>query len=248
MIALIAAVPLETELLRRRLAPCEVRRCNGYDLFRGTISGRPICLMHSGIGKASAAAATMALLAACRPTALIMLGCGGAYPGSGLNVGDLAMATAEIYGDEGVQTPAGFQDMATIGLPLVETDGVSFFNSFPVDGPLLERARPLFMQAAEAASRQFREGTFVTVSTCSGTARAGAELVRRTGGICESMEGAAGAQVCVHQHVPYLEVRGISNLVEDRDLSRWNLRAGAEIAQQAVQTLLSEWQGGKVPA
>lgn len=248
MIALIAAVPLETELLRRRLAPCEVRRCHGYDLYRGTISGRPICLLHSGIGKANAAAATMALLADCRPASLIMLGCGGAYPESGLGIGDLALATAEIYGDEGVLAPAGFQGMEAIGLPLVEADGVRFFNCFPVDGPLVERARPLFMQAAEAASRQLQEGPFVTVSTCSGTARAGAEMVQRTGGICENMEGAAVAQVCTHQHIPFLEVRGISNLVEDRDLTRWNLRAGAEMAQKAVQTLLAEWQGDKVPA
>jgi futalosine hydrolase len=248
MIALIAAVPLETELLRRRLAPCEVRRCNGYDLFRGTIFGRPVCLLHSGIGKANAAAAAMALLADCRPTALIMLGCGGAYPESGLAVGDLALATVEIYGDEGVQAPAGFQDMEAIGLPLVEVDGLRFFNRFPVDGPLIERAQPLFMQAAEAANAQLREGPFVTVSTCSGTARAGAEIVRRTGGVCENMEGAAVAQVCTQQHVPFLEVRGISNLVEDRDLARWDLRRGAEMAQQAVQTLLSEWQASKVPA
>lgn len=248
MIALIAAVPLETELLRRSLSPCEVRRCYGYDLYRGTIAGRPWCLLHTGIGKASAAAATTALLAVCRPAALIMLGCAGAYPESDLGIGDLALATAEIYGDEGVQAPAGFLDLEAVGLPLVEADGVRWFNRFPVDRQLLERARPLLMQAADAVNRKMKDGPFVTVSTCSGTARAGAELARRTGGICENMEGAAAAQVCTQQHVPFLEVRGISNLVEDRDLSRWNLRAGADMAQRAILTLLTEWHGGKVPA
>lgn len=248
MIALIAAVPLETELLRRSLSPCEVRRCHGYDLYRGSNFGRPLCLLHSGVGKASAAAAATALLAACRPAALIMLGCGGAYPGSGLAVGDLALATAEIYGDEGVLTPTGFLDLEAIGLPLVEREGVRLFNRLPVDPQLLERARPLLTQAAEAAERRLVEGPFVTVSTGSGTARAGADMVRRTAGICENMEGAAVAQICARQQLPFLEVRGISNLVEDRDPARWDLRAGAEAAQRAVQALLAGWHGSKVPA
>jgi futalosine hydrolase len=248
MIALIAAVPLETELLRRSLAPCEVRRCYGYDLYRGSIFGRPLCLLHSGVGKASAAAAATALLVLCRPQALIMVGCGGAYAGSGLAVGDLALATAEIYGDEGVLTATGFLDMEAIGLPLVEREGARLFNRFPVDAPLLDLSRPLLAQAAEAAGRRLAEGPFVTVSTCSGTARAGFELARRTGGICENMEGAAVAQICARQQLPFLELRGISNLVEDRDPAGWDLKAGAEIAQRALQVLLAGWHGGKVPA
>ncbi|HEY7746950.1 MAG TPA: futalosine hydrolase [Desulfuromonadales bacterium] len=248
MIALIAAVPLETELLRRSLSPCEVRRCYGYDLYRGSNFGRPLCLLHSGVGKASAAAAATALLAACRPAALIMLGCGGAYPGSGLEVGDLALATTEIYGDEGVLTLTGFLDMEAIGLPLAERDGVQLFNRFPVDPQLLDRARPLLTQAAESTGRRLAEGPFVTISTGSGTALAGAQIARRTAGICENMEGAAVAQVCFHQQVPFLELRGISNLVEDRDPARWDLKTGAEAAQRAVQALLAGWNGSKVPA
>jgi futalosine hydrolase len=248
MIALLAAVPLETELLRRSLAPCEVRRSYGYDLYHGSCFGRPLCLLHSGVGKASAAAATMALLALCRPAILIQIGCGGAYAGSGLAVGDLALASSEIYGDEGVLTPNGFLDLEALGLPLVEREGKRFFNRFPVDGTLLERVRPLLSQVAAAADCRLVEGPFVTVSTCSGTTLAGTELARRTGGICENMEGAAVAQVCSRQQVPFLELRGISNLVEDRDFERWNLRGAAERAQRAVQALLAGWHGGKVPA
>jgi len=248
MIALLAAVPLETELLRRSLAPCEVRHSHGYDLYRSRIGERPLCLLHSGVGKASAAAAATALIIACRPALLIVFGCGGAYPGSGLEVGDLALATCEIYGDEGVQTPGGFLDLEALGFPLVDRGGQRLFNHFPVAAALLERAAPPLAQAAEAAGRRLAEGPFVTVSTCSGSGRAGAELVRRTGGICENMEGAAVAQVCALHGLPFLELRGISNLVEDRDLSRWDLKRGAEAAQRAILHLLADWQGGKIPA
>lgn len=248
MIALLAAVPIETELLRRGLSPCEVRRQHGYDLYCGSLGGRAVCLLHTGVGKANAAAAVTALLACCRPAAVVVVGCGGAYPDSGLGVGDLALATAEVYGDEGVLAPEGFRDMEAIGLPLVEREGLRLFNHFSVDLLLLEKARVRLQAAAAESGWRLAEGPFVTVSTGSGTALAGAELARRTGGICENMEGAAAAQICVRHMVPFLEIRGISNLVEDRDLSRWDLKAGAEVAQRGVLALLAELDDEKVPA
>jgi futalosine hydrolase len=45
--------------------------------------------------------------------------------------------------------------------------------------------------------------------------------------------------------VPLLEVRGISNLVEDRDTSRWNLTLGMTAAQNAILMLLQARSGQK---
>lgn len=248
MIALIAAVPLETVLLRRFLSPCEVRNCGGRDLFLGSRSGPRIGLLHSGIGKANAAAATATLLGAYRPTAVIAFGCGGALPGANLQVGDLAVATEEIYGDEGVRAPSGFLDMRELDLPLAQRDGQRYFNHFPVAPALLEKIRALLVSPVGKMFNAAGLGPFVTVSTCSGTLAAGEELVRRTGGLCENMEGAAIAQVCLQCRVPFMELRGISNLVEDRDLSRWDLTKASETAQFAVQELLKHWHDRKESA
>jgi futalosine hydrolase len=248
MIALLAAVPRETELLRCRLAPCEVRNCGRRDLYLGTLAGQAVALMHSGVGKANAASAATSLVEAKHPDLVISFGCGGAYPGSGLTVGDLALASEEIYGDEGVLAPEGFLNMAALGFPLVQRSGSRHFDRYPVPGALLERARPLVARAATEAGRALIVGALVTVSTCSGTDAAALELARRTGGICENMEGAAVAQVCALHGVPFLEVRGISNLTEDRDLSRWNLPEGMNIAQGAVLSLLGGWEKGDLPA
>jgi futalosine hydrolase len=54
----------------------------------------------------------------------------------------------------------------------------------------------------------------------------------RFSGICENMEGAAVAQVASLYGVDCMEIRGISNLVEDRDLSRWNIPLAMELAQK----------------
>jgi futalosine hydrolase len=57
------------------------------------------------------------------------------------------------------------------------------------------------------------------------------------------MEGAAVALACQQMSVPLLEVRGISNLVEERNTRRWNLPLGMDSAQQAILTLLKAWPG-----
>ena len=61
---------------------------------------------------------------------------------------------------------------------------------------------------------------------CSGLAVRGNELAARFNAICENMEGAAAAQVCTLYEVPFLELRGISNLVEDRNTARVEAPAG----------------------
>jgi futalosine hydrolase len=55
------------------------------------------------------------------------------------------------------------------------------------------------------------------------------------------MEGAAVAQVAVLHGVPWLEVRSISNIVEDRDLKKWDIPKAADAVQHAVQHILEGW-------
>jgi futalosine hydrolase len=56
----------------------------------------------------------------------------------------------------------------------------------------------------------------------------------RTGGAVENMEGAAVAHVAHLHGVPVGEVRGISNIVTNRDTSQWKLKNAADLAQEAL--------------
>jgi futalosine hydrolase len=56
------------------------------------------------------------------------------------------------------------------------------------------------------------------------------------------MEGAAVAQVAALHGVPWLEVRGISNIVEDRDLKAWDIPKAAGTVQQALLQILADWE------
>lgn len=242
MIALLAAVAEETYLIRETIMDAVPETVNGMPFLSGRIHDRDVCLAHGGIGKAAAAAATITLLQHCRPQALLLFGCGGAYPHSGLEIGDLALANGEVFGDEGVATRHGFEDLAAMGLPMREGKE-PLFNNWPTDTGLLDWAQATLPERSENPWGQLASGPFVTVSTSTGQTARAIELEERTGGICENMEGAAVALACRQLSVPLLEIRGISNRVEDRDTGSWDLATGMSVAQEAVLCLLERWPG-----
>jgi futalosine hydrolase len=149
-------------------------------------------------------------------------GVGGAYPGSGLQVGDVVCASMECYGDLGASSPSGFLDMQALGFPVVASPA-PIYNDLPM------RILPLE-----------RRVKFVTVSTCTGTESAAQAIAERTGGAVENMEGAAVAHVGHLLGIGVGEIRGISNLVTNRDTTSWRLKDAASAAQEAVLSWLSD--------
>lgn len=237
-IVVVAATRLELSLLVRSIGARLVWRKKGLlETYRGKMGRTPVLLAVTGIGKANTAAALGILLERYTPRILIDVGCGGAYGRSGLVVGDLAVASTEVYGDEGVLTPAGWESLEAIGIPQLERGGSRFFNEFPLALLPAERA----VQLGVALGVPVRRGRFVTVSACSGTTARGDELARRFDAICENMEGAVAAHLALRYGVDCLEVRGISNMVEDRDLSRWNIPLAVENAQRFVLKYLETY-------
>jgi len=180
-----------------------------------------VAIVRTGVGPVNAAHAVTLFLARSEARAIIVCGVGGAYPSSGLKVGDVVCADTECYGDLGATSPSGFLDMKALGFPVVEAP-VPLFNELPMQVfPVERRVR------------------FVTMTTCTGTDSEARAIERRTRGAVENMEGAAVAHVAHLHGVPAGEVRGISNLVTDRDTSAWRLKEAAMAAQEAVATWIS---------
>jgi len=235
-ILIMAAVPRELELLANTL---QDSYCDADAIFpatEGNIGATRLVCCASGVGKANAASAATSLIERYRPELLIITGCGGAYPGSGLSVGDLALASDEIFGDEGVDTPTAWLDLGQMELPLLTKGVRSWYNSIPLARHEAQKA----MKLAGSHGVRLVRGRFVTVSSCSGTKERGQELARRHQAVCENMEGAAIALTALRYGIPCLEIRGISNLVEDRDLSRWDISRAVEAAQRFVVKIIEE--------
>ncbi len=237
MLLIIAAVPAETILLRRQLSETKAITLGGCRLLFGTIHQQPILLAHSGVGPTAMAIRLSRLLENHPCTAVLLCGCGGSYPNSGLQIGDLVLACSEIHGDLGVATATEFIPLEQLDIPQDRQLMPATRQQFDLHSPLLDWAKQRLPEAAC--------GGFVTVSCCSGHPPLSEALQCRSGGICENMEGAAAAQVCAEFGLPLLELRGISNPTGSRDPQLWDLKAGAEAAQRGLLQLLKHWSDGE---
>jgi futalosine hydrolase len=187
-------------------------------LLRERLDGKApsIAILRTGVGAVNAAHAVTLFLSKTGAKEIVVCGVGGAYPSSGLGVGDVVCAETECYGDLGATTPSGFLDMKALGFPVVDAP-IPLFNELPMHVfPVARRAR------------------FVTMTSCTGTEKDARAIETRTGGSVESMEGAAVAHVAHLLGVRVGEVRGISNIVTDRDTRAWRLKEASLAAQEAV--------------
>ncbi len=232
-LGLISAVAFEGGLFAAKGEQPGERGKPGPAFLCGEKEGTDFVYTASGIGKANAAHAAAVMIRDYSPSVIVCFGIGGAYPSSGLKIGDLAVAETETYADEGVLLKDGFHTLETIGLPTVRAGRRRYFNIFPSDRSLAGKA----VRAARGIT-QAVAGGFATVSTSTGTKKRAIEIEKRFGVICENMEGAAVAQMCRLYGVPFVEIRGISNMVEDRDTAKWNMRLAAENCQRAVMRFL----------
>ena len=143
----------------------------------------------------------------------------------GMDLLEICLAEREVFGDFGICHPDSIEPLAG---HLVHR------TSYDLNAELLDKADTLLSRESLA----FRRGTFVTVCGVSGTKSRGEILCSQYNGLCENMEGAAVARVCEEFNLPLLEVRTISNFVEDRDLSRWKLPDACKRAGKAAAILL----------
>lgn len=235
-IVIIAAVRQEVGLLEKALEHSGRVTSGGFEYMEGTIGNLRVVVCAGGIGKVNAAAAAAVMIDRYQPQLVINTGCAGAYTGSGLSIGNLVVASEEVLADDGVAVAAGWKDLRYMNLPSVEQGALSYYNLLPLSRHASEKA----MQLADYYGVFLMRGRSATVSTCSGTREHGAGLAQRWNAVIENMEGAAVAQVCLRCGVDCLEIRGISNLVEERDLKRWDIPRAVEAAQRFVLKYLEE--------
>ncbi len=185
------------------------------------------CLV-SGVGPVEAALHVARCLAthSGQITGVIHCGVAGAYLETGLGLLDTVLARDEVLAELGICTGSGIEDF--VGNSLVVNRVVS------LESKLFTRVCGVL--AAEKISAS--TGRMLTVSCVSGTAARGNYLRDRYQAIGECMEGAAVARVCAEFGVDCAEIRTVSNMVEDRDVSRWRLAEACAINGRIINRIL----------
>lgn len=173
---------------------------------------RGVNMLVTGVGIPATLARLLPLAQAQRPALILNIGIAGAYPSSGLAIGDIVMGESEVYGDLGFELPEepGFQSLSTSPFA-----GDLYRTPFP----LLQA--PAYQHAPNGYG--FRIARGCTVNACAGTDRTGRLRETLFQAQFESMEGAAVAQVGQQESIPVCEIRAISNIAARRDMRPENI-------------------------
>ncbi|MFZ6768119.1 hypothetical protein ACO0LM_13745 [Undibacterium sp. Di26W] len=167
----------------------------------------------SGVGLSATAHATTKLICQQKPDMLIMAGIAGAYPHSGLKIGDVCLVAAEVEGDLGFFTPAGFVHLAHLPIDMeFERRHTLACPHLPVNS-LFPLARSMSLNAAMAP--------FVNTSEVD----------------LENMEGAAFFHTCLQENQAFLELRAISNFVNIHS-DEWDMQGSVKAMTAGLHRLI----------
>ncbi len=182
--------------------------------MRAEVGGLLLCARPVGIGLVAAASGTAARLEALGPHAVVLIGTCGAYPSSGLAIGDIALARTVV---------------------LVEPAVLEGRAAFPE--PMSARVDPhaaMTAAIATAGGALVEVATTLAVTTDDGLA---SNLARR--GAVEHLEAFSVATACAAKNVPFAAALGVANVVGSRGRSQW--RENHAAAGQAVATFIARW-------
>lgn len=151
----------------------------------------------------------------------VLLGICGAYPNSGLQLGDVVRVGTEVVADMGAQSREGH----FIPWKTVVSAETLYKGASPRDLPLCLAAIP------EVAGG--------TVNCCTGTQYLGNRRESIFQIQVENMEGAAFFAVCKAFDVSGYQFRAVSNMASDRDESSWDIpKALAALKKQVLDQLI----------
>ena len=216
-ILLVAATEMETRMLRLKGQWKEV----AVNRWRTQINNHTVELVVTGIGMVNTALAMGAYLAQKKPGLAVNFGIAGTFEEE-ISIGEVVEVRTEVYGDLGAETPEGFLDLEEMGFPLYQDKSGPVYNQ--LDSPW-------------DSLSDLRKVRGLTVNKVHGRTESIHEVRDKWDPDIESMEGAAFFQACLQGDIRFAQVRSISNRVEARDTSKWEI----PLAVRNVQEWISGW-------
>lgn len=204
---------------------------------RASAESQDVATLVTGVGPVETAVRLSAFLAtaATPPTAVVNFGVAGAYVVDGREKAallDICLAEREVLADLGICVQDEVKQLRGGAFELEE--------SIELDARLLSQAS----KRLAVAQIPCTIGVFATVSCVSGTHKRGEMIARQRRAICENMEGFAAARACRHFGVPLLELRCISNLVEDRNRQNWQLNKACNRCGEVAALIVNGLRDG----
>ncbi len=196
------------------------------NLYTKKIKKNSLNILISGIGLSFTTYALSKALFKKKYDLVINTGIAGSFNRK-LKIGDVVQVVSERFADLGIRDKSRFIDIFEAGF--LNANEYPFENaelkSSNIENPILKKIKQV-------------KG--ISVNTTSGNKSEIIQLQKKYNPDIESMEGAAVFYVCHKENIPVLEIRSISNYVEERNKSKWNIPLAIKKLDEFFMLFLKE--------
>lgn len=202
MLGIIGAMDEEVAKLKETMQDVTVETKASMEFYKGTMNGKEVVVVRSGIGKVNAGICTQILCDLYHVDAVINTGIAGSLNAK-IDIGDIVLSTDALQHDMDA-TGFGYEPGV---IPRMET------STFIAD----EKLRKLAKECCERVNPDIHvfEGRVVSGDEFISD-KAKKEFILNTfAGDCTEMEGAAIAQAAYLNQIPFLIIRAISDKADD---------------------------------
>jgi futalosine hydrolase len=181
----------------------------------------------TGVGMTGTAYWLMKKIAFYKYDLAINIGLAGSFREE-IEIGEVVTVVSDTFADIGAEDGVNF-------LPVFEI-GLQDKDQFPFQKGKL---KPDFLNSYPKL-KPLKEVNAITVNTVHGNETSIEKTIQKFNPDIESMEGAAFFYVCMMENIPCIQLRAISNKVERRNRSNWNIDLAIKNLDEAVVKFLSE--------
>ena len=202
VIGIIGAMEEEVAALKEKMELEEVLEKASMEFYKGTLQGKSVVVVRSGIGKVNAGLCTQILVDVFGVDKVINTGIAGSLDAK-IDIGDIVISTEALQHDV---------DATQFGYPLGQIPRMETL-AFPADELMTKTAK----EACEAVNPEIHvfTGRVVTGDQFVASREVKDHIKTNFDGLCTEMEGAAIAQAAWLNEVPFVIIRAISDKADD---------------------------------
>lgn len=220
-ILIVAATRMEVKLLTDEFIYLQEK---SHFLKEYEFAGTRVDVLIAGIGAVFTTFHLTDVLKDDNYTLVINIGIAGSLTRE-IEIGEVVNVVSEEFADLGIEKKDEF-------LTLFES-GFMNYNDFPFSQGILKAA-------SNNGLLDFKKVRGITTNKSHGRISSIAEIQHKFSAHVESMEGAAVFYVCNWLGVPCHQIRAISNFVEPRDSSKWNIPLALENLKNSILIVLKK--------
>lgn len=208
-LGIIGAMEVENKIVLdalRKEGGLKQTEAGGTIFYEGKISGKEIVLARSGVGKVNAALCAQRMVLQFGADFIINTGIAGAL-GQGLGVFDVVLSSDAVYHD---------MDARAWGYKIGQVPQMNVF-SFEADKKMIAAIQKIFPTLPEAQGHKLAVGRVASGDKFVADKKLKTNIIDAFNPLCVEMEGAAIAHAAFLCKVPFVILRTLSDMADDKE-------------------------------